>query len=139
MLSSWPPGTVVGLATTGENGVHAIPVSAALVAGPHTILLALAASRGSLARLRVAPGVAVLVLAAGDLAYTARGVATVVDQELAEGVAGVRVEVAEVDDHRRPTFAIEAGVVWRWTDIAAESRDAAVRQALVRLARRVGG
>jgi len=44
--------------------------------------------------------------------------------------------VHEVRDHDRPTFAIEAGVRWRWTDSEAQRRDAEVHAALARLAAR---
>ncbi len=43
----------------------------------------------------------------------------------------VRLEVDAIDDHDRPTFAIESGVGWRWTDAEAERRDAEVRAALL--------
>jgi flavin reductase (DIM6/NTAB) family NADH-FMN oxidoreductase RutF len=135
-LPDWPPGTVVVLVTRGD-GPYAIPFSAAVRAGPAVILIALAASRGSLSRLRADPRVAVIVLAAGDLAFTARGRATVEDDDLVDGVVAVRVEVEQVDDHNRPTFVIEGGVPWRWTDEAAAARDADVRAALARLAERI--
>ena len=132
MLPDWPPGTVTILATAGE-APHAIPVSAALRAGPRHVLLGLATSRGSLARLRADPHVALAIIAE-DLAVTAYGRARVLDGALAEGVVAVEIEVDEVQDHDRPTFAIEAGVRWRWTEPEAERRDAEVRAALARLA-----
>jgi hypothetical protein len=46
----------------------------------------------------------------------------------------VEIEVERVQDHDRPTFAIESGVRWRWTDPDAEGRDAEVREALTALA-----
>jgi hypothetical protein len=99
-------------------------------------LIALGAGRGSLARLRLDPRVALVVLAEGDVAVTAYGCARVVDEALVEGVAAVRVDVERVQDHSRAAFVIEAGVRWRWTDAEAEARDVAVRSALERLARR---
>jgi hypothetical protein len=132
-LPQWPAGTVVVLATHGD-GPHAIPVSAAVSAGADTLLLALATGRGSLARLRADPRVAVLVLAASDVAATVHGRAEVLDEPLVEGVVAVRIAVERVADHGRPTFVIEAGVRWRWTDAGAEARDAEVRAALERLA-----
>jgi hypothetical protein len=132
VLPEWPAGTVTILATAGE-APHAIPVSAAVRAGPRHALIALAASRGSLARLRADPGVARAIISR-DLAVTAHGHARVLDEELAEGVAAVEIEVERVQDHDRPTFAIESGVSWRWTDREAEQRDAEVRAALARLA-----
>ncbi len=120
------------LATAGE-GPHAIPVSAALRAGPRRALLGLAGSRGSLARLRADPRVSLAIIAE-DLAVTAYGLARVLDETLVEGVVAVEIEVHEVRDHNRPTFAIEVGVRWRWTDPEAQRRDAEVHAALARLA-----
>jgi len=136
MLPEWPPETVTILATAGE-APHAIPVSAAVRAGPRHVLLGLAASRRSLARLRDDGRVSLAILA-GDVAVTVHGRARVVDEELVEGVVAVEIEVDDVQDHDRPTFAIESGVCWRWTDREAERRDAEVRAALARLARAGG-
>jgi hypothetical protein len=124
-LPDWPDGTVAVLATGREP--HAIPVSTALRAGPRTVVLALALRRESLARLRREPACALAVIAPG-LAFTAHGRATVVEE--GERVAAVRIEVESIQDHRQPTFAIEAGVRWRWVDGEAERADAAVREAL---------
>ena len=96
-------------------------------------LLGLAASRESLARLRSEPRAALVVLAAGDLAFTAHGRATVLD-EVVDGVVAVRLEVDDVQDHGQPTFVIEGGVRWRWTDERAAARDEEVRRALRALA-----
>ena len=132
-VQSWPAGTVVALATHGD-GPHVIPVSAALRAADGELWLALAQSRGSLARLRADPGVAVLVVAAGDVAVTLYGSAAVVHEALVDGVAAVRVVVTDVARHERATFVIDSGVVWHWTDEQARARDADVNAALVRLA-----
>jgi hypothetical protein len=132
VLPEWPPDTVTILATAGE-APHAIPVSAAVRAGPRRVLLGLAGSRRSLARLRADEHVSLAILA-GDVAVTAHGRARVVDERLVEGVVAVEIEVDAVQDHDRPTFSIESGVRWRWTDVEAERRDAEVRAALVRLA-----
>jgi hypothetical protein len=134
VLPEWPAGTVTILSTSGP-GPHAIPVSAAVRAGPRRVLLALGGGRESLARIRADPRVALTVICAGDVALTAHGHATVVDERLVEGVAAVELDVERVQDHNRPTFAIDGGVSWRWTDPAAEGRDAEVRAALERLAR----
>lgn len=134
MLPDWPAGTVAILVTVGETP-HAIPVSAAFRAGPDRLLLGLADGRGSLARLREDPRVAVALLATG-LAVTVRGRARVLEAPVSEGVRAVDVTVEGLDDHLRPTFAVEAGVSWRWIDEAARERDAAVRDGLARLARR---
>jgi Pyridoxamine 5'-phosphate oxidase len=134
VLPEWPAGTVTILSTSGD-APHAIPVSAALRAGPCRVLIALAAGRNSLARLRADPRVALTVLSQGDIALTAHGAARVVDDALADGVVAVEIEVERVQNHGRGTFALEAGVRWRWTDPAAEAQDATVREALERLAR----
>ncbi|MBV8217699.1 MAG: pyridoxamine 5'-phosphate oxidase family protein [Solirubrobacterales bacterium] len=125
------------LATSGE-GPHAIPVSAAVRAGPRRALVGLAASRGSLARLRADPRVS-LAIVSTDIAVTAYGRARVLDDEVMTGVVAVEIEVERVADHERPTFVIEAGVRWRWTDSDAERRDAEVRAALAALAGRRSG
>ncbi|HSC03991.1 MAG TPA: pyridoxamine 5'-phosphate oxidase family protein [Solirubrobacteraceae bacterium] len=134
MLPAWPPGTVTILATVGE-APHAIPVSAAIRAGARHALIGLAAGRGSVARLRADPRVSLAIIAE-DVAVTAYGRARVLDDALAEGVVAVEIEVHDVQDHDRPTFAIETGVRWRWTDPEAQRRDAEVHAALARLAER---
>ena len=128
MIPDWPPGTVTILCTAGP---HAIPVSTAMRAGPDTVLLALGPNRGSLARLREDPRCALAVIADG-VAVTLRGRATEIGE--AAGTVALRLDVEHVDDHQQPTFAIEAGVSWHWTDPDAERRDAAVREALRRSA-----
>jgi hypothetical protein len=129
VLPVWAPGTVATLCTTDEAGApHAIPVSTALREDDRSVVFGLAASRASLAFLRARPAVALSVLDE-DAAFTASGTATVVSEDAA-GVVAVRIAVAAVADHRRPTFALEAPVAWRWTDDAAAARDAAVRAAL---------
>lgn len=132
MLPHWPPGTVAILATD-DGSPHAIPVSAVLRGGDRRLLLALAVRRRSLARLRQRPRVAVVLLAP-ELAVTAEGTARVIAERLTDGTVGVEIAVVTVQDHDRPTFAIEAGVRWRWTDDEAAARDAAVRAALARFA-----
>lgn len=127
MLPDWPTGTVAILAVPPG----AIPVSTAIRAGDARVLLALAPRRGSLARLRADPQVALAVLAP-EVAVTLHGRARVVEDALpgAEAVAAVCLDVDAVQDHDQPTFAIEDGVRWRWTDADAERADAAVREAL---------
>jgi flavin reductase (DIM6/NTAB) family NADH-FMN oxidoreductase RutF len=131
-LPSWPAGTVAILVTGGERP-HAIPVSAVLRAGPRRLLIGLARSRESLARLRRSPEVTVAICAR-DVAVSVDGRATVLESDLAEGVAAVAVEADAIHDHDRPTFALRAGVAWEWTDEEAARRDATVQAALRRLA-----
>ncbi|MGB9185648.1 MAG: pyridoxamine 5'-phosphate oxidase family protein [Solirubrobacteraceae bacterium] len=133
MLPNWPSDTVAVLCTVGEEP-HAIPVSAVHRADETRLLLGLAERRGSLRRLRQRPQVAVALMAA-DLAVTALGHARVLQEPLVKGVAAVLVEVDAVRDHLQPTFEIQAGVQWRWTDGQAAERDQGVRSALARLAR----
>ena len=127
MLPDWPEGTVAVLSTAGP---HAIPVSTATRAGDATIHLALAHSRDSLARLREEPRCALTILAAG-VAVTAYGAATVVEE--GERVVYVRLDVDDVQDHDQPTFELDEGVRWHWTDDGAEQGDAEVRATLRRL------
>ncbi|MDA0166206.1 hypothetical protein OM076_38430 [Solirubrobacter ginsenosidimutans] len=126
-LPEWPAGTVAVL-STGAGEPHAIPVSTAVRRGPRELVLALALRRESLARLRDDPRCAVTVLAAGDLAFTAVGVAVVEDE--GPRVAVVRVDVSRIQDHGNATFVIDDGVQWRWTDDDAARNDAEVRARL---------
>jgi flavin reductase (DIM6/NTAB) family NADH-FMN oxidoreductase RutF len=130
MIPEWPPGTVAILATGGGEP-HAIPVSTAVRAGPRTVLFALARSRESLARLRTEPRCALAIVVAG-VAVTLHGRASVAGD--AAGAIAVRLDVDEVQDHGQPTFEIDAGIRWRWTDPEAERRDREVRAALLRIA-----
>ncbi len=133
-LPHWPPGTVALLAT-GAGAPHVIPVSTALRAGDDRVLLALAHRRHSLRRLREDPRAALALLAAGDVAVTAHGLAAVVADPLpgAENVAAVELRVQEVQDHGSRRFVIDAGVAWRWVDAEAEQGDVATRAALAAL------
>jgi len=131
ILPRWPQRTVAVLSTVDE-GVHAIPVSAPVRAGDRRILLSLHHSRDTVGRIRRWPEVALTVLAEGDLAFTARGRATVAEEPMAadpEYVA-VAIEVAHVDDHRQPAFRVTNGVDREWVDPAARTRLAARLRAL---------
>ena len=116
-LPEWPARTIAVLATV-DDGPHAIPVSAPVRAGDHTILLGLHRSRDSLARLRRRPQVALLVLAEGNVAFTARGQARIAAEPMAGApeYAAVAIDVTEIDDHRQPAFTVEAGVDRAWID-----------------------
>lgn len=130
ILPDWPDGTVTVL-STGAGAPHAIPVSTAVRSGPATVHLALGLRRESLARLREDPRCALTVLAAG-VSVTALGTATVVEET--DRVAFLRIDVQDVQDHDQPTFEIEDGVRWRWTDDEAARADAEIRAELRRLA-----
>jgi hypothetical protein len=116
-LPEWPTRTIAVLATV-DDGPHAIPVSAPLRAGDRRILLSLHSSRGSLSRLRDRPQVALAVLTEGNVAFTARGQARIVEEPMAAApdYAAVAIEVEQIDDHRQPAFLVEAGVARRWLD-----------------------
>jgi hypothetical protein len=135
-LPDWPDGTVAVLATGGAEP-HAIPVSTAVRIGPRAIALALALRRESLARLRAAPRCALTIVAGGDLAITAHGTAVIVEEPMAaaDRVAAIRIDVDAIQDHGQPTFAIDEGVRWRWTDADAQQRDAEIRAALLSIGR----
>jgi hypothetical protein len=135
-LPDWPPGTVALLTTNGD-GPHAIPVSTAVKAGPMALLFVLSLRRTSLARLREDPRCSFTLLAGGDVAVTAHGRATHVQDPMAvsDAVVAVRLDVEEIQDHNRPTYEIEEGVRWHWTDEDAAAKDAQLRAALEELAR----
>jgi hypothetical protein len=120
-LPEWPLRTIAVLVTldpTADHQPHAIPVSAPVRAGDHAILLSLHHTRDSLARLRANPQVALLILAEGNTALTARGTAQVIELAMpdAPDYAAVKITVSEVDDHRQPAFTVEAGADRRWID-----------------------
>jgi hypothetical protein len=122
MLPTWTPRTIAVLSTT--NGApHAIPVSGPVRAGDRRILLSLHGSRGSLARLRECPAVALTVLAEDDVAFTARGRATVVEEamEASPDYAAVAIEVEHVDDHRQSAFVVDSGIGREWVDDAEKA------------------
>ncbi len=130
-LPQWPQRTVAVLSTVDE-GVHAIPVSAPVRAGDRRIMLSLHRSRDTLGRIRRWPEVALTFLAEDDLAFTARGRATVAEEPMAvdpEYIA-VAIEVAQVDDHRQSAFRVTAGIDREWVDEAARTRLAARVRAL---------
>jgi hypothetical protein len=114
-LPHWPRRTIAVLSTIDPDP-HAIPVSAPVRASDTRILLALRDSRDSLARLRHRPRIALTVLAEGNVAFTARGCAHVVDEPFCGDYAAVAIDVEHVDDHRQPAFRIESGAGRDWID-----------------------
>jgi oxalate decarboxylase len=116
-LPEWPTGTI-GVLSTADDAPHAIPVTAPLRVADRRILFTLKHSRGSLERLREHPEVALLILAGGDFAFTARGRASIAEERIARApeYAAVVLDVEEIDDHRQSAFAVESGVGVRWTD-----------------------
>jgi hypothetical protein len=132
-LPDWPSRTIAVLSTVDPEP-HAIPVSAPLRADDRRILLSLHRDRGSLARLRERPKVALTILAEGDVAFTARGRAAVVEESMACGpdYAAVAIAVEHVDDHRQAAFRVDSGVGRQWVDEgeqgALRARVAALRE-----------
>jgi hypothetical protein len=117
VLPEWPTRTIAVLATV-DHGPYAIPVSAPLRAGNRRILLSLHRSRGSLARLRRCARVALTILTEGDLAFTARGCARIVEVPLAPAphYVAIAIDVERIDDHRQVEFRVRSGIDRRWVD-----------------------
>lgn len=111
VLPEWPQETIAVLVTT-DPAPHAIPVSWPVRAGDRRILLSLKFDRGSLARLRERPDVALLILGGGNVALCARGQARVVAEEMpgAADYVAVRIDVEVIDDHRQSAFAVAHGI-----------------------------
>jgi oxalate decarboxylase len=116
-LPEWPDKTIAVLST--ENGeVHAIPITAPLRVGDRRILFRLKRCRESLTRLREHPKVALTIFGKGNLAFTARGPARVVQESMvvAPAFSAVAVEVENIDDHRQREFVVDSGVGLDWTN-----------------------
>ncbi|GAB2689927.1 pyridoxamine 5'-phosphate oxidase family protein [Nocardia thraciensis] len=110
-LPEWPLDTIAVLVTS-DPLPHAIPVSWPVRAGDRRILLSLKSDRGSLARLRKRPDVALLILGGGNVALCARGIARVVADPMpeAEDYVAVAIDVEVIDDHRQSAFEVAAGI-----------------------------
>jgi oxalate decarboxylase len=102
VLPEWPDGTIGVLSTVGDTP-HAIPVTAPVRLGDRQIMFRLEHSRGSLARLRENPQVALLIMDGTDFAFTARGPARIgAEPKHGEpGFVDVLLDVEEIDAHRR--------------------------------------
>ncbi|TCJ99955.1 hypothetical protein [Nocardia alba] len=111
VLPVWPQETIAVLVTT-DLGPHAIPVSWPVRAGDRRILISLKSDRGSLARLRERPEVALLILGGGNVALCARGRATVIAEQMpsAQDYTAVQLDVDVIDDHRQSAFAVDRGI-----------------------------
>ena len=114
-LPHWPVGTIAVLSTM-DDMPYAIPVSAPVRDGDHRILFSLEHSRASLVRLRDLPRVALAVLSAGNVAFTARGSASVLQESMpnAPDFAAIAIDVEEIDDHRQPGMTVESGIDVAW-------------------------
>ncbi|MBF6350538.1 MULTISPECIES: hypothetical protein [Nocardia] len=110
-LPHWPRETIAVLVTT-DPAPHAIPVSWPVRAGDRRILLSLKFDRGSLARLRERPQVALLILGGNNVALCARGSAKVIAEEMpgADDYVAVRLDVDVIDDHRQSAFEVAQGI-----------------------------
>lgn len=110
-LPVWPQDTIAFLVTT-DPAPHAIPVSWPVRAGDHRILLSLKFDRGSLARLRERPQVALLIIGGGNVALCARGSAKVIAEEMpgADDYVAVRLDIDVIDDHRQGAFQVAQGI-----------------------------
>ncbi|MET9211820.1 MULTISPECIES: hypothetical protein [unclassified Nocardia] len=111
VLPVWPQETIAVLVTT-DPAPHAIPVSWPVRAGDRRILISLKSDRGSLARLRARPEVALLILGGGNVALCARGRASVIAEQMpsAEDYTAVQLDVEVIDDHRQSAFAVDRGI-----------------------------
>jgi hypothetical protein len=116
-LPEWPDRTIAVLSTQNEE-VHAIPITAPLRIGDRQILLRLKRCRESLARLREHPKVALTIFAKGNVAFTARGPARVVQEPMlgAPMFAAIAIDVENIDDHRQRELVIDSGVSLDWTN-----------------------
>ena len=121
-LPHWPEGSVAILSTM-NGSLHAIPVVTVLRADDHTILIALARSRGSVLRIHHDAVVAITLLIEGDHAFTARGHARIVQDTMdkADAFSAIAIDVAEIDDHRQTSFSIESGVTLHWNSEADQT------------------
>jgi Pyridoxamine 5'-phosphate oxidase len=120
-LPEWPEKTIAVLSTENEE-VHAIPITAPLRAGDHRILFRLKRCRRSLARLREHPKVALTIFGKGNLAFTARGPARVVQEPMlgAPMFAAVAIDVENIDDHRQRDLVVDSGISLDWTNERTE-------------------
>ena len=116
-LPEWPDRTIAVLSTQNEE-VHAIPITAPLRVGDRQILLRLKRCRESLARLREHPKVALTIFAKGNLAFTARGPARVVQEPMLDAptFAAIAIDVENIDDHRQRDLVVDSGVSLDWTN-----------------------
>jgi hypothetical protein len=95
-------------------------------------VFALALRRESLARLREDPRCALTIMAGGNVAFTAHGRATIVDEPMtvSDRVTAIRIDVEVIQNHGQDAFEIDDGVRWHWTDPESEQRDTEIQAAL---------
>jgi hypothetical protein len=134
-LPHWERGTAAVFCAAGP---HPIPVSTAIRAADHRVLLALGGRRETLRRVREDGHSALCMLAAG-LAFSAVGTAKVVREglEAAPGLAVVHLEVIEIIDHLADgRTEMQSAPGWRWLDAKAAESEPLIRAELERLAAR---
>lgn len=121
-LPEWPASTIAVLCTI-DGGPHAIPVAAPVRAGDQRILVSLQRTRGSLARLRENPQVALAILSGDNVAFTALGLARIVQESMPDAPEFVAVEIVveKIDDHRSSGVVVESGVRIRFANDAGLS------------------
>jgi Pyridoxamine 5'-phosphate oxidase len=120
-LPEWPARTIGILATVDDAQPHTIPISAPVRADEQSILFSLRRDRDSVARIRACPRVALTILAEGDVAFTARGAARLVDGLLPASqpdYVAVQLTCDAVDDHRQSAFGVSGGIDRTWRDDA---------------------
>src|SRR3954447_9915008 len=120
-LPEWPP-TTIAVLSTADRVPHAIPVTAPVRADDRQILFSHKHDRGSLARLRSQPEVALMICAEGDVAFTARGRAHVMAEQMASApqFAAVALDVEAIDNHQQAAVAVGAGPAVHWRDERAQ-------------------
>jgi hypothetical protein len=130
-----PHGMVAILASTGDSGPAAIPVSAVHRRDAGCLLLALSRRRATVERLHGDPRAA-LSLNGPGLSLCVVGEARVAADPLpgAEFMIAFAITADRVWDARGPATEIDEGIRWRWTEPEAELRHARVLDALARLA-----
>lgn len=130
-----PPGVVAILATVGPDGPVAIPVSALRRTARGRLLVGLARTRGSTARLRADPRCAVSLNAPGT-SLCIEGVARVAADPLPglEGMVAFEIAARRVRDARGPATEVDGSIPWHWTTDEAAARHRAVLAALAGLA-----
>ena len=71
-----------------------------------------------MARLREHPNVALTIFATGNLAFTARGPARVVQEPMvsAPTFAAIVIDVENIDDHRQRELVVDSGVSLDWAN-----------------------
>ena len=118
-LPEWPARTIAVLCTI-DGGPHAIPVAAPVRVDDHRILVSLERTRGSLARLRENPQLALAILSGDNVAFTALGRARIVQESMPDALdfVAVEIDVEKIDDHRSPGVAVESGVRVQFADDA---------------------